>query len=243
MSLDVYQTTALVNPLSAILKEKYPMGLPKEIDNQLGKYFKNDNLIKFQDDYEITPFHNNGPNSNFTHEQYKQFRNASIQIFLENPTLFIKNRTKMAIGMFGVKNRINIHFDEFNNSGFPEKIKHLLGINKKYSRSNSIASALNFLFFQINKYPAIFESYIIPFCALFIILIFSRKAPWFRTIFIFIVARTFLIILITPANLFKYNYILHLFSLFCIPIVTSEIQTGSQFATKKSHKHLFHWWS
>lgn len=212
-----YETTLLINPLSYILKNKYQSILPNDISEKLGPFFKNDYLIKYQDDTDIPAFHHGGVNANATIEQYEQFRNASLLIFLRNPLMFIENRLKISSTMFGFRDKTYLLTNEYNFPVHMEK-KQRLGFGE-YKQSGW---ANNFFLFIIQSKPLFTMSYLIPFLVLIGSLLFSSGAGWYRRILLFMMARTLLVMLITPGGYFKYNYSLWLFPIFMLPMLVWE---------------------
>lgn len=215
-----YKTTLLVNPLSYVLKKKYTEELPPEVSQELGTFFKNDYLVKYQDNHDIPAFHKGGINPSATIQEYTQFRNASIGIFLTNPLLYLENRFKISTAMFGLSNKTSFVSNEYPLPS-QERKKIQLGFND-YSQSQ----LANKIFNTFNLYrPMITKSYVIPFLVLFISFFYSARGGWYRKILYFLIARTLLVIAITPGGYFKYNYSLWLFPIFMLPMLVWEYKS------------------
>lgn len=216
-----YETTLLVNPLSYILSKKYPSGLPQEVSEKLGTFFKNDYLVKYQDDIDIPAFHKGGINSSATVEDYEKFRDASIYIFLSNPYLFIENRLKISRTMFGFSDKTSFVSNEYH---LPEQERKKIQLGfHDYQQS---AWGIKFLnAFNVYK-PILTKSYILPFLVILISLFFTNKQGWYRRILFFFLVRTLLVMAITPGGYFKYNYSLWLFPIFMLPMLVWEYRNN-----------------
>jgi hypothetical protein len=218
----VYETTVLINPLTYILVNKYPEGLPKEVDERLGSYFKNDYLIKYHDNEEIFAFHNGGVNPNPTEENYLQFRKAAMGIFLENPVLFLKNRIQLSVNMMGIKKKsMTPNLFYLSDNLFIKNTKEIL-VFPDYIRPSWVEFSLSRYLQKLSIPSYFYQSYIIPFLFLFLCLIISRGQGWYWKVLTIIIARSLLVMATAPAGYFKYNYALWLFCLFALPCVIWE---------------------
>jgi hypothetical protein len=220
-----YKTTLLVNPLGYILKAEYPDGLPDEVNERLGNYFKNETLITKHVNWEIVPFHENGVRPNSSREDYLKFRNAALMIFMENPQLFIANRYVMALHMFGIHPGFTFvtsdqyfqespfHFTSRRELAYPEYTRP--------ARGESILAATFKLIHQ--SHPLIWRSYWIPF-AILLWLLWRSPRSIFAGICGILIFRTAIIILTSPAGYFKYNYPLWLAAMFLPAFFMAELK-------------------
>ena len=222
-----YHATLIVNPLSYILKNKYPQGLPEQVNRDLGTYFKNEYLVRYQEDYEILPYHKGGVNYLASQKDYNQFRSAAIMIILSNPWLFLKNRINMAGYIFGFNTNWSfIYSDEYSfsparSSEYIEDVKSELSV-PKYSRPAWGSNMTSYSGRLIRQHPIVFASYIIP-LLLILGLFLTRYASRFYALLCLILgARIILVCLIAPAGYFKYQYPLWLFAPFSLFLLVAE---------------------
>ena len=223
MEANNYQTTLLINPLSYILKEKYPTVLPKHVIDDLGPYFKSDYLVKYQIDFEIDPFHKGGVNFETSEKDFIQFRNAAIKIILSNPWLFLKNRTILASYLFGFNNGWSFAFEDkfFNNWIYFADIKSHFP-TKPDARPKWSFGVIEDLQRIIHKYPIIFCSYLLPLLVIVGLLLIRPFSPFFASLCAILGARTLVVCLTAPAGYFKYLYPLWLFAPFVLFLFMAE---------------------
>ncbi|MFP5491595.1 MAG: hypothetical protein ACLGG0_08845 [Bacteriovoracia bacterium] len=211
-----YKATLLINPLSYILKKKYGDSLPSEVSANLGSFFKNEYLVRYQSDFDIDPFHKGGVNQSFKIEQFEKFMNQAFLIFWENKGYFLENRLKVGSKMLGFTND-KPSFDDryFDTIGHAfQKIK------LRYSMPDAPRSKSGWLLLAWYKDSLlrlttfIGQSYLIPIFTICIYIFFSRKARALRIVSAFLLARTLLVCAIAPAAYYRYQFPLWIFSLF-----------------------------
>ncbi len=218
-----YQTTLLINPLSYILKEKYPTALPEEVIHELGPYFKNDYLVKYQLDFEIDPFHKGGINYEASEKDFHQFRNAAIKIILSHPWLFLKNRIKLAGYLFGFRGGWIYAFED----SFYKNWTHFADIKAQFSTSPKARpewgnQIMTDLINRIHQNPVIFCSYVLPLLILICLLLIRPFCWFYASLCIILGTRTLVVCLTAPAGYFKYLYPLWLFAPFALFLFMAE---------------------
>lgn len=220
-SVNNYEATTLINPTSYILKRLYPNGLPEDVDKDLGKYFKNEYLLIYQNDLEIDPYHNGGVNWSSTPDQYFQFRSQCLKIILSNPLLFIENRLNMTATTFNINNRWNFLGSIQNNDtdDFHQRVRVLSNITTRIRNNSALVYFQNIVDSKYSK------SFILPTILLFTALLLTSSSGWFYKIFSILLLRTLIVILTAPASYTKYHYIIWLFAIFCFPCVIWELKT------------------
>jgi len=222
-----YHATLIVNPLSYILKNKYPQGLPEQVNRDLGTYFKNEYLVQYQEDFEILPFHKGGVNFLSTQKDYNQFRSAAIMIILSSPWLFLKNRINMAGYIFGFNTNWSfIYSDEYSfsparSSEYIEDVKSELSV-PKYSRPSWGFKMTSYSGRLIRQHPIVFASYIIPLLLILGLFITRYTSRFYALLCLILGARIILVCLIAPAGYFKYQYPLWLFAPFSLFLLVAE---------------------
>jgi hypothetical protein len=220
-----YQTTLIISPLSFIIKDKYPKGIPDELDKKLGKYFKNEYLLNYQSDFDIVPFHQNGVNSSATEQDFLKFRSTSLQLIFQNPWAWVKNRFKITCFMLGFTGLYLLNDDYFeywrNYPLFYKETKQQLLANN-HKRSN-IAHHFAFKLFRfVNKYHIVFCSYLIPLLIIFGLAV-SNPACRLYALFVFLlILRTLITCAVSPAGYYKYLLPLWLFAPFSIILLLAE---------------------
>ena len=223
MEINNYQTTLLINPLSSILKEKYPTSIPKEVSDELGPYFKSDYLINYQVDYEIDPYHKGGVNFEASEKDYLQFRNAAIKIILSHPWLFLKNRIKLASYLLGFNNQWSYAFEDSfykNWARFADVKAHFTTRpDARPKWGNQIMVDFDK---RIRQNPLIFSSYLLPLLVLVGMLFVRPFSGFYVSLCIIIGARTLMVCLTAPAGYFKYLYPLWLFAPFVLFLFMAE---------------------
>ncbi len=230
---DNYEVTLLINPLSYILKEKYSGGLPSEIDQKLGPYFKNEYLINHQTDFEITPFHRGGVNNGVSHDDYLKFRKASFEIILQNWNLFLVNRLKIAGYHFGYPMDFayiasDLYLDSLHrkwqspdSKTFFSSVEQQISASR-YHRPDSARKFLNKLMRLKSQYSHIFSNYLIPILSILIALFYYPRSFLFNSVCFVLLCRIILVIMTAPAGLFKYQYPLWIFAPFSLLILVAE---------------------
>jgi len=230
---DNYEVTLLINPLSYILKEKYPAGLPSDIDAKLGPYFKNEYLINHQTDYEITPFHRGGVNNGISHNDYLQFRKATFEIILQNWDLFLINRFKIAGYHFGYPldfayiasdlylDSLHRKWQSSDSRTFFSSVEQQISASR-YHRPGWGHRILNRMMRIKSQYSHIFSTYVIPMLLILLALIYYPRSFLFNSVCFILLCRIMLVILTAPAGLFKYQYPLWIFAPFSLLILVAE---------------------
>lgn len=224
-----YQTTVLINPLSYILKRTYPNKLSESVQQELGSFFKNDNLIKYANDYDINPYHEGGLNYDSSEQDYYQFRNATLKIILNNPKLFLENRLIFVSAMLGFQETY-LASDEYYtvDKPFQNQVRTLIGADP--NAQPPVAKRKRFLDHFNNA--LLFKSYLLPLVFLLLALFLTIPGGWYQQILCLLGARTILVILVAPATYFKYHYALWLFAIFSIPCVIYEFKSGKALLSK-----------
>lgn len=229
MDFFTYQTTLIVNPLSYILKAKYPNGLPEEVNQELGKYFKNDYLITYQQNNEIMPFHKGGINPGTTEVDFRQFRKTAVKIILNNPVLFLENRLIMVNYLLGLDPSWNYVFsDDFyhirkDRPYFFDEVMQKLSIDQNdYSRPELTKKSFKYLSSLLYDYRIVLTSYIIPIVMLFSFLFLRPFSFFYASLLALIGSRTILVWLSAPAGYFKYFYPLWIFAPFVLCLLMAE---------------------
>lgn len=209
---NAYQSTALINPLSYILVTKYPEGIPRIVDEQLGKYFKNNFLIKHYGEYEIDPYHAGGVNFAASADDYSQFRHTALRMIFENFHLFIENRIKFFTAMFGFsyqKPTIGMLVEAKNKPYLGEILSRLGGIDELALGSNTL---LRFFGRDLITYPTYVMNYSIAFFLLFLAF-FSFDKSFYLALGL-LLTRTAVVVLTAPAPMYKYNFVIWVFACF-----------------------------
>lgn len=223
VSIAAYETTLLINPLSYILKNKYEE-LPPEINTKLGPFFKNENLIKYQVNNDIKPFHEGGVNFNRA-DAYPQFRSEALKIIFENPLLFIENRLKLAQTMLnfgGDNNYIGGGNEYLSEIPFFASSRTLFSFDEYKEFPFLRRLMVSFIELKESHPQFIYKSYLIPFLLLVASLLLAPRRSAYSKLLILYLMRTALVILTAPGGYFKYNYALWLFCLFAFPCVIWE---------------------
>lgn len=214
----VYETTTLINPLSSIMYELYPDGIPDEVKSKFGNFFKMDYLITHHNEDDIDPYHRGGLNHGFSFEEYDQFKSETLRTFATHPILFLKNRLRVADTMLGLTNDPWVISDDYFVSQNPQiqKMKEELQLPEFRPTQN------RFLDYTFSGPRLILRSYLIPLVMLLTLCAFIPFKSIYWKVVIILLARTCLVFLTSPAGYFKYNYILWLFALFALPFWLSE---------------------
>jgi hypothetical protein len=220
-----YQTTLLISPLSFIIKEKYPEGLPDELDKKLGKYFKNNYLLNYQSDFDIVPFHQGGVNSSAMKEDFLQFRATSLELIFKNPWSWIKNRITISNFMLGFTGLYLVSDDYFEYSKnypvFFNQMKQQLHANN-HKRSEIAHQFVAIILKFVNKYHIIFGSYLIPLVTIFGLAVSNPTCRLYALFVFLLIFRTLITCAVSPAGYYKYLLPLWLFAPFSIILLLAE---------------------
>ena len=217
MERNIYQSTALINPLSSILHDLYGKDLPTEVDQRLGAFFKNSYLLEHFSPYEIDPYHRGGVNHSAKEIDYDQFRSATLGIILENPKLFLENRWGFVKSMFGLADPKPIlgYLEDFHVSRYHSDIVEKLGLDTQTKlRDNSY---IEFYGRQLIRQSHWNFSYVIAFILLVIPLCLRHRA--FYAVLLVVFLRTLIVVLTSPAPMYKYNFVIWVFACFSLVYV------------------------
>ncbi len=226
---NAYQSTAFINPLSYILKKKYPDKLPDEVDKRLGSYFKNSHLVDHYSEFEINPFHYGGVNSSASPEDYRQFRSSALTLIYENMGLFIENRLKFIRSMFGfsyLKPSIG-YLNEYEQNPYLLLIMERLGFQPEKKFSNN--PFIKFYGLDLVKYSEWFMSYFLA-VLLLLIGLFSRNKSFFLVLTILLL-RTAIVVLTAPAPMYKYNFVIWVVACFSLVYIQQHKQANAALKT------------
>jgi|GEM_PF-5572313 len=204
-----YQATILLNPLSSILAIKYPAGLPPEVDQQLGTFFKNDYLVTYHNPYDIDPLHKGGIiHATATLENYQQFRSAAIDIIWSNPGLFLKNRIGIMQTMLGFGKGDSMYTEDSYYADRTLEIDKMLAAlpGPTYKRATWFEHVHYTLeSFVSSRDKIYFQSYLIPFFLWFAwLMLYPSRSLHVLSLAVFL--RGVLVIATAPAAYYKYQF-------------------------------------
>ncbi len=205
-----YRTTALVNPLSYIIHEKGIDSLSDEQKVNIGAYFDLNKLANNYTLYNIGPFHAGGMNMAGTLDQYKAFQKSTIELILDNPWLFIKNRIVILQTMFGFDSQIFIYNDNLKSKlDLPQKMVNFFRLEVKLEPFNIIQQKfeklLYYCFTSSPKYLQIFlGTGAVPLLVLLCLSIFYQFDLILSGAASLLLVRTLIVTLLAPAGYYKY---------------------------------------
>jgi hypothetical protein len=232
---DLYQSTVLINPLSNILTAKYAKELPKEVDQQLGPFFRNSYLVTHNNPFDIDPFHYGGlDREKITHENFLQFRSAALKIIMENPILFIENRLTLARAMLGFNpDRYMYTEDTYYVRLTPDLDKMFNTLpTQDYVRWTWVIQGLRkWRDYVTSKQEVYFQSYLIP-LLLWPVWILVFRSRIFITLSAVLIARVGLVFLTAPAAYYKYQLPLWIFLPFVLIYLVAEKRQATQSAVE-----------
>ncbi len=212
----LYIVSALINPLSYIIKNNYDLAPDQK--KAIDKVVPVKLLYEKYSAFEIEPFHERLRQGNieFTNSSFKNFLYTTFEIFSENFLLFLRNRTSMFFSILGLKNTyyFSNRFYELNPSKYASELrKKFKGIwpEKNYE---ILGNTKNFVYSmgKFNKnFGILLNSAIVGFILSIFLLFKIKKFPATGWASLFISSRLVIIFFTAPASHFKYIYSLYIF--------------------------------
>lgn len=204
-----YRSTALVNPLSHIVKNVGVENLTASQRNDIERYFSLDVLVKYHDPFDLYPYYAGGAKPGATEEDFQAFQSATFDLVKNYPLVFLDNRIGMFLRLYNFDRGSHFTSDTLREP-FPEN-------NVKAAEYYNLAplpitdlyrETENFTGYLVHGLPYIFHlllaSCLIPLLTIGLLLFTYKKHPAIALCALILFARVVYFAVLAPAQYFKY---------------------------------------
>lgn len=204
----LYQSTALINPLSYIVNVKGVDSLTADQKEGISGYFQLNFLVKYHTPYEIGPFHNGGKKASATLEDFRKFQRTTYELIFQNWRLFLENRLNISLRLFNLTGETFVYSDSIRGADLSTfKSQYgLININKNLNGTTFQNLHEKWIFFFFGNAPKLLRTFfgLIPLVTLLFLVCLFRRYPSFAVLAGVLLIRSLIFVVFTPAAQFKY---------------------------------------